>query len=316
MNTFVIFTPTYNRAETLGRTYKSLCKQTYKDFWWLIVDDGSSDNTKEIVSQWTDENKIKIKYIYKENGGKHTAFLTAKPLLSGKYYICIDSDDELTPNALEVFCKTWETIENEGKANEIALVKAQTTEFYKLIDKKPLLRGLDCLDMSYLDYSIKYDRREECITSIRMTELSKCFDIQTLDKIWYGDKIKYYGESVLWARAGRFFKTRYISDVLRIRYDNTISLTRNSSSKDYNHLYAYMVTTKYFCSENYDYLMKYRKMRTIKSIIIYSIMGLLLDIPIKELSKELKITFLKNLMKVSLIVSYPTYLFFKYLIRK
>ena len=73
---FTIFTPTYNRAYILENLYNDLKKQTFKDFEWLIVDDGSTDNTKELIDRFINDNKIDIKYIYKENGGKHTAINT------------------------------------------------------------------------------------------------------------------------------------------------------------------------------------------------------------------------------------------------
>ena len=74
MNKLTIFTPTYNRAHTLPRTYESLCKQKNKDFVWLIIDDGSSDNTEELVKNWQKENSdFTIEYVKKENGGMHTA---------------------------------------------------------------------------------------------------------------------------------------------------------------------------------------------------------------------------------------------------
>ena len=73
-----VFTPAYNRAHTLVRTYESLLAQSCKDFVWLIIDDGSTDNTSELVSNWQNcKNGFEIRYIYKENGGMHTAHNTA-----------------------------------------------------------------------------------------------------------------------------------------------------------------------------------------------------------------------------------------------
>lgn len=73
MATLTVFTPTYNRAYVLKQCYDSLCRQTCKDFVWLIVDDGSSDNTKEIVEKWmAKDNGFEIRYVYKQNGGMHT----------------------------------------------------------------------------------------------------------------------------------------------------------------------------------------------------------------------------------------------------
>ena len=72
-----VFTPTYNRARLLHRVYDSLVKQTNQQFKWLIIDDGSTDETKEVVEGFVQENKIEITYVYKENGGLHTGYNAA-----------------------------------------------------------------------------------------------------------------------------------------------------------------------------------------------------------------------------------------------
>ena len=73
MKTLTVFTPSYNRAHTLGRTYESLCRQTSKDFEWLVIDDGSTDNTKELIEGWIVEAQIEIRYVYQKNQGMHGA---------------------------------------------------------------------------------------------------------------------------------------------------------------------------------------------------------------------------------------------------
>ena len=101
-----VFTPAYNRAHTLPRTYESLCKQDYKNFIWLIVDDGSTDKTKELVQEWQKrENGFEIEYIYKENGGMHTAHNTAYANINTELNVCIDSDDCLADGAGKVIGK-------------------------------------------------------------------------------------------------------------------------------------------------------------------------------------------------------------------
>lgn len=95
-----IFTPTYNRKETLKLAYLSLKKQTTKNFKWLIIDDGSKDNTEKIVNNWKDEGVIRIEYIKKENGGKHTAYNLALKHCNTEYMLVLDSDDYLTENAI------------------------------------------------------------------------------------------------------------------------------------------------------------------------------------------------------------------------
>lgn len=109
MPMFTIFTPTYNRAYILPKLYESLRKQTSKDFEWLIVDDGSTDDTSKIVAQWQKmENGFLINYLQKENGGKPRAINFGVSFAQGQFFFMVDSDDHLLPNAVEkmaVWCK-------------------------------------------------------------------------------------------------------------------------------------------------------------------------------------------------------------------
>nr|WP_319398907.1 glycosyltransferase family 2 protein [uncultured Carboxylicivirga sp.] len=105
--TLTIFTPAYNRAHTIHRTYESLLRQTSKDFEWLVIDDGSSDNTRELVEAWVKENKIPIRYHLKKNGGMHTAHNAAYRLMDTELNTCIDSDDYMPDNAVELIVNLW-----------------------------------------------------------------------------------------------------------------------------------------------------------------------------------------------------------------
>ena len=117
-----IFTPAYNRAHTLPRTYESLCQQKCKDFIWLIVDDGSQDNTAELVRLWQAwDNGFEIRYIYKENGGMHTAHNTAYEHIDTELNTCIDSDDKLAPDAVEKILRKWDQVKDQGYAGIIGL---------------------------------------------------------------------------------------------------------------------------------------------------------------------------------------------------
>lgn len=108
-----IFTPTYNRAYILPRLYESLCKQTMKDFEWLVVDDGSTDNTSKFITNCIKENKIIIKYYHKENGGKASAYNLAAKHACGELFLCVDSDDYLVNNAVERVEALWKTDRNK-----------------------------------------------------------------------------------------------------------------------------------------------------------------------------------------------------------
>lgn len=91
-----IVTPTYNRRHKISDLYKSLQSQTLLDFEWIIIDDGSEDNTSEIVKQWIENSEFRIRYFYKENGGKHTAINYALKIIETELTFIVDSDDILT----------------------------------------------------------------------------------------------------------------------------------------------------------------------------------------------------------------------------
>ena len=116
-----VFTPAYNRAHTLARTYQSLKKQNCKDFIWLIVDDGSTDGTAALVRSWQEEKNFEIRYIYKENGGMHTAHNTAYDNIDTELNICIDSDDELADGAVQKIKERWEQVKENNYAGIIGL---------------------------------------------------------------------------------------------------------------------------------------------------------------------------------------------------
>lgn len=97
-----VITPTYNRAKTLPRLYESLCNQTFKNFVWLIMDDGSSDNTKELVESWKEEGKVEIEYHWHENTHKVITMFRAFDLVKTDYHFRVDSDDELPAESLEI----------------------------------------------------------------------------------------------------------------------------------------------------------------------------------------------------------------------
>ena len=114
MPRLTVFTPTYNRAHTLSRAFDSLMKQSVKDFEWLIIDDGSTDSTEELINTFKETADFDIRYFWKPNGGRHTAVNYSYDKLRTEYVVTCDSDDALTPNAVESILNTWDSIpENE-----------------------------------------------------------------------------------------------------------------------------------------------------------------------------------------------------------
>ena len=153
-----VFTPTYNRAYILGKCYNSLNRQTCKDFEWLIIDDGSTDNTEEIVRQWQRcDNGYQIRYIYKENGGLHTGYNTAIANMDTELSVCIDSDDSMPDDAIKTILTEWDKIKESGAAGLIGLdydengmLIGRTLPEEKLINAASLLCVPDMGDKKYV----------------------------------------------------------------------------------------------------------------------------------------------------------------------
>lgn len=116
-----VFTPAYNRADTLARTYESLQRQSSKNFKWIIVDDGSTDNTEEIVREWLVEEKMPILYVKKVNGGLVTGYNTALEYIDTELNVCIDSDDYMPDNAVEIIEREWAKIADKDIAGLVGL---------------------------------------------------------------------------------------------------------------------------------------------------------------------------------------------------
>ncbi len=124
--TLTVFTPAYNRAHTLPRTYESLCKQSCKDFVWLIIDDGSTDNTKDLVKSWQEAgNGFEIVYKYKENSGMHTAHNAAYRMIDTELNVCIDSDDKMADEAIIKIISFW----TDNRCNDAAGIVGLNADF-------------------------------------------------------------------------------------------------------------------------------------------------------------------------------------------
>ena len=115
MTTLTVFTPTYNRAHLLGRLYESLLRQTCGDLRWLIVDDGSTDGTREQVADWIASGRIQIEYRWKENGGMHTAHNLAYDAIETEINVCIDSDDWMPDDAVALILSRWQAVSGDPR---------------------------------------------------------------------------------------------------------------------------------------------------------------------------------------------------------
>lgn len=116
-----VFTPTFNRAYTLHLCYESLKRQTSKDFVWLIIDDGSTDNTEELIKKWISEGSVPIRYHYQQNQGMHGAHNMAYDLIDTELNVCIDSDDYMADEAVERIVTFWKESGSDKYAGIVGL---------------------------------------------------------------------------------------------------------------------------------------------------------------------------------------------------
>ena len=163
-----VFTPTYNRADLLPRCYESMKRQTQKNFIWMIIDDGSTDNTNDIVSSWIDEpNDFQIAYYYKTNGGLHTAYNEAIAHIETELCVCIDSDDYMPDDAIEKILAFWNM---HGSPEYAGIVGLDFTLDGNIIgDKLPNQKSVNLIDLLVGKYPIVNGDR----TNVVRTELYK-----------------------------------------------------------------------------------------------------------------------------------------------
>ena len=168
MKTLTVFTPSYNRADLLPRCYASMQRQTCKDFIWMIIDDGSTDQTQELVTAWKKEEKeFEIQYYYKENGGLHTAYNEAIAHIETELCVCIDSDDWMPDDAVEIILDFWE---RNGSEKYAGIVGLDYTQDGKIIgDPLPNQKTVNLIDLLIGRYKIQNGDR----TNVVRTELYK-----------------------------------------------------------------------------------------------------------------------------------------------
>jgi glycosyltransferase involved in cell wall biosynthesis len=220
---FTIFTPTYNRAHTLGRVYDSLKKQTLQDFEWVIVDDGSSDATRTVVETWESEGPaFPIRYVFQINRGKHCAINRGVQEAHGFFFIIFDSDDACAPQALERFAYHWQAIP-EGDRGHFCGVTSLSQ------DQKGRLVGVpfpgDAVVSDHLEMIYKFKIKNEMWLCVR-TAVMREFPFPEIDGL------RYIPEATVWARMARTYRTMYINETLRVYWQDQPSLLVGSSPAD------------------------------------------------------------------------------------
>ncbi|MCD7806250.1 MAG: glycosyltransferase family 2 protein [Lachnospiraceae bacterium] len=198
MATLTVFTPAYNRAKLLERCYESMKRQTNKNFIWMIIDDGSVDNTRELAEGWVESEKnFSVEYYYKENGGKYTAYNEAIAHIETELCVCIDSDDYMPDDAVEKILSFWDENGSEEYAGIVGLDYYADGRGIVGGDPLPDQKSVNLIDLLIGKYPIHNGDR----TDVVRTDLYKRFAPM---KVFPGEK---------------YFETHYLHLQISQTYD-------------------------------------------------------------------------------------------------
>ena len=254
-----VFTPTYNRADKLHRVYNSLKNQTLKKiydkpvFKWLVIDDGSEDNTKELVKKWQKEADFPIRYFYQKNQGKTKAMIKAVELTNTELFLPLDSDDECLPETIEFFYNTWNSFDNNIKreCNGIAVL-CKDQKGNRIGENFPIEKKF--IRVKKVFY--KWDQKKigEIWAILNTKIMKKVFTLPEEAK-----NLKFIPESFFWNRVTFEINpyTYCVNKVLRIYYKENNNLSNNIRSK---YPEGFLFESKWFINNYLEVLYKKPKL--------------------------------------------------------
>lgn len=213
---FTIFTPTYNRAHTLPRVYKSIAAQDFRDFEWVVVDDGSTDGSADLIAAWAGEAVFPIRYFHQANAHKKTAFNRGVREARGKLFLCLDSDDTMLPDALWKFQNAWFAIPERERGSFVGVTGLCVNESGEVIGNRFPTDPLDSDDLS-LRYHLGVKGEK---WGFHRRDILKDHP--------YPDFIRgFVVEGLVWNAIARKYKSRYINEIVRIYHTEKDSLVNS-----------------------------------------------------------------------------------------
>jgi glycosyltransferase involved in cell wall biosynthesis len=234
---FTVFTPTYNRAHTLHRVFDSLSAQTFRDFEWLVVDDGSTDNTVQLIEEWIQTGRFPIRYFRQPNSGRHVADNVAIRESRGELMAGVDSDDALVPNALERVWHLWHEIPESERAQFSGIVGHCCDQNGKLIGQ---MFPANPFDTNYREFVFIHRRFGGQKWDSCRSDVSRQFLLPEIDGT------NYVPEAVSGLQSARTYKIRCVNEVFRIYYVNdsttgaTLTSRRNIAKSAPGRIYYYL----------------------------------------------------------------------------
>lgn len=215
MAEITIFTPTYNRAYCLRELYESLLLEKRDRFIWLVIDDGSTDNTKALIDEFINERLIDIRYFYQENAGKMAAHNKGVQICDTELFMCLDSDDTLLPNSISILCTYWESIKNKKSLAGVVAPKKIVNEL-----GKDLSNPFPNVALSTLTGLYKLGYKGETALAFR-TEILKKYPF----KIFQGEK--FIPEGTVYKIIDKYYKLAVLNSPLMLCIYRSDGYTRN-----------------------------------------------------------------------------------------
>ena len=223
MSFITVFTPTYNRRQLIDNLYQSLLAQSDKSFEWLVVDDGSTDDTEEYFSELLSKQQpFPIRYIKQENGGKHRAINRGVQNANGELFFIVDSDDTLLPNTIEKINQWVSTLDASHKWCGIAGLRGHTNN--KVIGQQPYTDFIDAKNTERRKYHLEGDKAE-----VYFTDVLKKYPFPEIP----GEK--FISEEIVWnaiARDGYYL--RWFNKIIYICSYLEGGLTKDNSKDERN----------------------------------------------------------------------------------
>ena len=286
---FTVFTPVYNGRHTIHRVWESLLLQTCREFEWIIVDDGSTDNVEPLLKEYKQQAEFPVTILTQPNSGKHIAWNRALDVARGELFIPADSDDEFVPETLETFAKYWEEIpanERVGYSGINVLCKdSKTGEIVgEKFPESPM--ASNNLELYY-----KYKVRGEKWGCVRTDILKK----RLFPEIKTGRGC--FSLSWLWFWIAHQYEVLCVNEALRIYYqDDDNSITKQSEKKKLESANGNYMATSWHLETNINYLIKYEsKLNLIKSFISLWCLGLLTNRKFCQIVRDLNNKLAKTL---------------------
>ena len=272
-----IVTPTYNRAHTLPRVYESLKNQTFKDFKWIIMDDGSTDNTKEVVQTFQQENLIDIEYFWNENAKKFYTVFEGVNKVKTDYFVILDSDDAYVNDGLQ---KMYNIISQLDDLFISATFNSQFPNGELVGTEFPENLEGSILEMRY-KYQIRGDKHTIFKTKKYLDYLSK-FDYE-----YY--KHKYAPQKIFFnIYDGNGELSKFVNEKIRIYYQDENDLASMSNDRVKPTSYIGLMEGHKSFLNSYGYqLLKYPK-ALLRNLVGYQVYSILLNKNLLQINKELK----------------------------